>query len=88
MLHERGIDKNITVQKICTRARNESEAREVLGKIWTDPANAEEPLGQLLEKNRDVYAFEQMLSSNQPQSIGEASQSRPVSTVEIKIKKD
>jgi hypothetical protein len=69
MLHERGIDKNITVQKICTRARNESEAREVLGKIWTEPAKAEELLVQLLDRNKDVYKFEQMLSSNQPQPV-------------------
>ena len=64
MLHEKGIDKNITVQKICTRARNESEAREVLGKIWTEPINAEELVRQLLDRNKDVYEFEQMLGSN------------------------
>jgi hypothetical protein len=69
MLHERGMDKNITVQKICTRARNESEAREILARIWTEPVKAGELLFQLLDRNKDVYEFEQMLSSNQPQSV-------------------
>jgi hypothetical protein len=69
MLHERGVDKNITVQKICTRARNESEAREILARIWTEPVKAGELLVQLLDRNKDVYEFEQMLCSNQSQSV-------------------
>jgi hypothetical protein len=70
MLHERGIQKNVTVQKICTRARNESEAREVLGRIWIEPVKAEELLVQLLDRNRLYWCEHQKTSLPRSSSMG------------------
>src|SRR5208282_102517 len=39
MLHTRGVEKSVTVQKICTRARKEAEAREMLGG-WSSAGGA------------------------------------------------
>ena len=60
-LHEKGCPRAVTVQKICRRARNEDEVREVLEKIWNWPDKAEELLKELLERNKELYAFERML---------------------------
>jgi len=43
-LHDKGCPRTVTVQKICRRARNEDEVREVLEKIWDRPDKAEELL--------------------------------------------
>jgi len=60
-LHEKGCPRTVTVQKICKRARNEDEVREILEKIWNRPDKAEEFLKELLERNKELYAFERML---------------------------
>jgi len=60
-LRERGIPKNVTVQRICRVARDESEVRELLDFIWENPEKSEERLTKLLEKNRDVYEFKKLL---------------------------
>lgn len=61
MLHTRGVDKKVTVQRICTRARNESEVREALARIWNDPAISAELLDQLAIKNASLFEFEKAL---------------------------
>jgi hypothetical protein len=61
MLHKRGVHKSVTVQKICTRARNEGEVREILGKIWKKPEDAQELIDQLVLKNVSVFEFEREL---------------------------
>jgi len=61
MLHRRGLDKSVTVQKICTRARNEAEVREILGRIWNEPNDAGELIDQLVLKNTGVFEFEREL---------------------------
>jgi len=60
-LHERGISKNVTVQRICRVTRDENEVREPLDFIWKYPEKSEEMLTKLLEKNRDVFEFEKLL---------------------------
>ncbi len=60
-LHERGISKATTVQKICKIARDEKEVREVLEAMWENPGKSEEILAKVAEKNKDVYEFERML---------------------------
>ena len=60
-LRERGIPKNVTVQRICRVARDENEVRELLDFIWKYPEKSEEMLTKLLEKNRDVFEFEKLL---------------------------
>ena len=63
MLHKRGVHKSVTVQKICTRARNEGEIREILGKIWNEPKDARELINQLVSKNASVFEFERGLET-------------------------
>jgi len=60
-LHEKGCARNVSVQRICKRAKNEDEVRETLERIWNQPKNAEEILKELLEKNTELYKFEEML---------------------------
>jgi hypothetical protein len=64
MLHNRGIEKHVTVQKICTRARNEAEVREVLAKIWDNSTISRELLDQLAIKNATLFEFEKTLEQN------------------------
>jgi hypothetical protein len=60
-LQERGCEMDVTVQKICKRAKNEKEVREVLQRIWEKPSMAKEILEKLAEKNKELYEFERML---------------------------
>jgi hypothetical protein len=64
MLHSRGMEKHVTVQKICTRARNEAEVREVLAQIWDNSAISRELLDQLAIKNTVLFEFEKTLEQN------------------------
>jgi hypothetical protein len=63
MLHKREVHKSVTVQKICTRSRNEGEVRETLGQIWNMPKDGQELIDQLVLKNAGVYEFERELES-------------------------
>jgi len=63
ILHKRGVHKSVTVQKVCIRARNEGEVREILGKIWNEPNDARELIDQLVQKNASVFEFEQQLET-------------------------
>ncbi len=61
MLRKRGVEKHVTVQKICSRARNETEVREVCDKIWSNSAISKELLDQLAVKNSGLFEFEKSL---------------------------
>jgi hypothetical protein len=60
-MRERGVAKEITVQRICKAAKGEKEVREVLQAIWENPEKSNETLSKMVEKNKDVYDFEKML---------------------------
>ncbi len=64
-LHERGCPKGVSVQKVCSRAENDDEARETLDKVWSQIDSAEEILDELLEKNKKLYEFEEMLEEKE-----------------------
>ncbi len=61
MLHTRGVEKQVTVQKVCTRARDEAEVREALAEIWDKPTKSKELLDQLAFKNVALFEFEKAL---------------------------
>jgi hypothetical protein len=63
ILHKREVHKSVTVQKTCTRARNEGEVREILGRIWNQPKDAQELIGQLVSRNANVFEFERELET-------------------------
>lgn len=60
-LHEHGCETWVTVQKICKRAKNEKEAREILQRIWEKPSKGASILKKLAEKNQELYEFERVL---------------------------
>lgn len=60
-LRERGIPKEVTVQKICKIAKDEEQVREILEEIWKKPEKSVEILEQVMEKNKEIYEFEKML---------------------------
>ena len=71
ILHKLGVHKSVTVQKVCTRARNEGEVREVLSKIWNEPKNAQDSIDQLVAKNASVFEFERELETASEESTGQ-----------------
>jgi len=64
-LREHGVDKKVTVQKICKVCSDEREVRCVLDGIWKNPEKAKKILDDSLERNINVFEFEQMLTRKQ-----------------------
>jgi hypothetical protein len=58
----------VTVQKVCTRARNQGEVRETLDKIWNEPKDARESIDQLVTKNASLFEFEWQLETTSEES--------------------
>jgi hypothetical protein len=69
MLHTRGVEKRVTVQKVCTRARNEGEVREAFAQVWESPAGSAELLEQLVIKNASIFEFEKKLQQTEENAI-------------------
>jgi hypothetical protein len=65
MLHTRGVEKRVTVQKVCTRARNETEVRETLAEIWDNPTISLELLAEMAIKNAALFEFEKALEQTE-----------------------
>ncbi|MCW4002623.1 MAG: winged helix-turn-helix domain-containing protein [Candidatus Bathyarchaeota archaeon] len=63
-LRERGIPKEVTVQKICKIAKDEKEVRETLRAIWEEPEKSGKIIGNMINKNEDIYEFEKMLEND------------------------
>ena len=61
-LRERGIDKKMTVQKICRVGRDEKDVRAVLDDVWQNPSKAQEILGEVHHENEQVFEFEKTLN--------------------------
>jgi hypothetical protein len=66
-LHEHGCKPGLSIQKICSAARDEKEVRELLERVWQQPTQASSILGEVLRKNEELYCFEKMLS--QPSAV-------------------
>ncbi|MHA1974096.1 MAG: hypothetical protein ACTSW1_13945 [Candidatus Hodarchaeales archaeon] len=62
-LQDRGIEKYVTVQKICRNAKNEDEVRETLTKTWNQPKKARMFLRQLATENKELFEFEKELEN-------------------------
>jgi len=63
-LRERGVPKDVTVQRICRYAKDEGEVKEVLDTMWENSDKSKEILAKTAEKNMEVYDFEEMLERN------------------------
>jgi len=63
LLHERGCDKKVTVQKVCEFAKDENEVRDTLDRIWNESGKAHEILRNIAVNNRQVYELEEKLEN-------------------------
>lgn len=61
-LREFGVEKKITVQKVCRVAKNEKDVRRILDEIWKNPKKAKQTIEEVMEKNQKVFEFERSLS--------------------------
>ena len=59
-LREQGVDKKVTVQKVCRVRKDEKDVRSVLDKIWENPSNAQKSLVDVLTRNQEVFEFEKV----------------------------
>ena len=62
-LREHGVDKKVSVQKICRVCKDEKNVRAVLDEIWLKPSKAEEILDEAMERNQNVFVFEKVLAN-------------------------
>jgi hypothetical protein len=60
-LRERGCSSKVTIQHVCRVAKNENEVRETLEAMWRRPADADQILSQVAQRNDSLYQFERML---------------------------
>ena len=60
-LREKGVQKDVTVQKICRVSKGEKEVRSILEVIWNNPDKSGEILSKVAANNESVYEFEKML---------------------------
>lgn len=67
-LRKKGIDKRLTVQKICRFCREEEEIRGTLDRIWSERQSVQELLQEIQYRNRNVYDFERTLTIQHPSS--------------------
>lgn len=50
------------MQKICRVCKNERDVRVILDEIWQIPSEAEEVVAEVVNKNQDVFEFENALA--------------------------
>jgi hypothetical protein len=62
-MRERGVDKRITVQKICRVCKHEKDVRSSLDEIWQEPSRAQEILDEALDRNQQDFQFEKILAN-------------------------
>ena len=61
-LREHGVDKKVTVQKICRVCRNEKDVRLFLDEIWKESKKAKDILDETLDINQGIFNFEKEIS--------------------------
>ena len=61
-LREHGVEKKVTVQKICRTCKDEKQIREVLDEVWRTFSKSESILSAVREQNDSVFAFERVLA--------------------------
>lgn len=60
-LRKQGVDKSLTVQRICRVCKDEKQVREVLDRVWNQPSE-NQILGETLDSNQRVFEFERALT--------------------------
>lgn len=62
-LRERGVNEKTTVQQICRVSKDENEVREILEKVWKEPAKVEDLIAMTSQENAKLFEFEKVLAS-------------------------
>jgi hypothetical protein len=57
-LREQGVDKRVTVQKVCRICKDEKQIRETLDQLWNQSKKAQEVLSETSNRNNSVFEFE------------------------------
>lgn len=60
-LKDIGVEKSVTVQRVCRISNDETEVREIIESIWKLPKSAENILSEAVSKNKQIDDFEQVL---------------------------
>ena len=61
-LREKGIEKKVTVQKVCRVTKNEKDVRAILDEIWQNSSKASKILTNAIKRNANVFEFERTLN--------------------------
>ena len=61
-LRERGVDKKVTVQKICKACKDEKQVRAILDEVWKIFSRSENILNDVFHQNDSVFSFERLLT--------------------------
>lgn len=56
-----GVEKRVTVQKICRARSDEKDVRVVLDDIWKEPSKAREVMIEAVSMNQSLFEFEKTL---------------------------
>jgi hypothetical protein len=62
-LREHGVDKRTMVQRICRIAKDEKQVRELMNIVWNRPTDSQAILIEILNRNKNVFDFEQALTN-------------------------
>ena len=60
-LREHGVDRKVTVQKICRVCKDEKDVRSALDKIWHGPTESQEVIVEALHRNQRIFELEKAL---------------------------
>ena len=60
-LREQGVEKKVTVQKVCKICKDEKQIREVLDQLWNQSKKAQEVLIETSNRNDEVFQFEKVI---------------------------
>ena len=81
-LIDRGVDKFVSVQKICRAAKNEEQVRSMFDVIWQKPSEARSTLSEAMQQNADVFAREKEMEEEEREKEDEEGREVPAKVVE------
>jgi hypothetical protein len=61
-LGQRGVEREVTVQRICRTSKGEEEVNEALDEIWDSPENATSLLNKIAMKDRSIFDLKHRLA--------------------------
>ena len=62
-LREYGVERKVTVQKICRVCKDEKDVRLFLDAIWKEPSKTHKFLSETTGRNQKIFEFEKIMAS-------------------------